>query len=286
MRSLTRPAVAPLLGRLFLGLWVALMVLPLLWMIRTSLASPDGLFSGPFAAAQGPLTLDNYARVLGIGEDGGKILFLPYLRNSLIYTTLVVIGQVTFSTMAGYAFARLHFRGRDTLFALFLSGLMLPPIFTALPNFVLMKNLDLLDTFTALVAPTFFMSPFAVFFMRQFLLGVPHELEEAAQLDGCNRWQVFARVVVPSVRGPILTLAIVTAVTAWNDYLWPLLVATDENTKVLNVGLSSFLAQTRSTQPDWSGLMAGSVLSVLPVLALLLLFGRQLVSSMSFTGVK
>ncbi|GAB78871.1 carbohydrate ABC transporter membrane protein 2, CUT1 family [Austwickia chelonae] len=281
-----RPTAFGVFGIAFLTLWVLLEILPLLWVLRTSLAPRDTLFSSPFAAAQGAWTLDNYARVLGVGPDSdSELQFLAYLSNSVVYTTIVVTGQVTFSTMAGYAFARLTFPGREFLFGIFLSGLMVPPIFTALPNFVLMKNLDLLDTFAALAAPTFFVTPFAVFFMRQFFLGVPRELEEAAMLDGCNRWQIFTRVVAPCVSGPIITLAIVTAVTTWNDYLWPLLVGT-ETTKVLNVGLSSFLAQSRSQQPDWAGLMAGSVLSVLPVLVILSVFGRRLVASLNFTGVK
>jgi multiple sugar transport system permease protein len=163
---------------------------------------------------------------------------------------------------------------------------MVPPIFTLLPNFTLVKNLGLIDTFAGMVAPSLLMTPFAVFFLRQFFLSVPREVEEAAVIDGAGRWGIFWRVVMPMSRGPLITIALTTSVWAWKDFLWPLLVGRGEQTRVLTVALGVFLQQSPNTQPDWTGLMAASVLSVLPVLALLVFLGKRLVQSLNFTGIK
>jgi multiple sugar transport system permease protein len=163
---------------------------------------------------------------------------------------------------------------------------MVPPIFTLLPNFVLIKNLNLINTFAGMVAPSILMTPFAVFFLRQFFLSIPRDVEEAARLDGSGPWGVFWRIVLPMSRGPLITIALTTTVWAWKDYLWPLLVGREEQTRVLTVALGVFLQQSPNTRPDWTGLMAGSTLSVLPVLILLIFLGRRLVQSLNFTGIK
>ena len=129
-----------------------------------------------------------------------------------------------FSALAAYAFARLTWPGRNIVFFVFLTALMVPPIFTALPNFILIKNLGLLGTFPGLIAPYFFMTPFAIFFLRQFFLGINREVEEAAKLDGAGHWRIFFRIILPMSWAPITTLAILTLINMWNEYLWPLLV--------------------------------------------------------------
>ena len=124
--------------------------------------------------------------------------------------------------MAAYAFARLKFPGRDKLFFLFLTAMMIPPIFTLIPNFVLIKNLGWLNTFPGIVAPFFLMTPFAIFFLRQFFLGISKEVEEAALLDGAGRWKIFRQLIVPMMAAPLATLAVLTYITAWHEYMWPL----------------------------------------------------------------
>lgn len=278
-----------------LWLWIAITVIPLLWMLRTSLTTNSELFSG----AQGLLpqrpTLVNFKRVLGFssqaeaaaaGGTGAEFNYLRYVANSLAFTAVTVFGQVAFCTAAGYAFARLRFRGRDQIFALFLLGLLVPGIFTTIPNFVLIKNLGLLNTFPGLIAPFLLMSPFAIFFMRQFFLSFPVEVEEAARLDGLGRFRTFWQVVLPMSRPPMITLAVITAVTQWNEFLWPLLVANQDAVRVITVALSVFQSQSPGTQVDWSGLMAASSLSVIPVALILLVFGRRMVGSIQLTGFK
>lgn len=284
-----------LLGWTVLAVFLLATIFPFYWMVRTAITPAGDLFTDSTSLLPDHPTMINFWRILGLvdaetareaGGSGAKINFLRYTLNSGIYS-LVIAGVQTFCcAMAGYAFARLRFPGRDFVFAVMIAALMVPPIFTLLPNFTLVKNLGLIDSFAGMVAPSLLMTPFAVFFLRQFFLSVPREVEEAAVIDGAGRWGIFWRVVMPMSRGPLITIALTTAVWAWKDFLWPLLVGRGEQTRVLTVALGVFLQQSPNTQPDWTGLMAASVLSVLPVLALLVFLGKRLVQSLNFTGIK
>ncbi|MET8667629.1 carbohydrate ABC transporter permease [Streptomyces tendae] len=281
--------------------WVVLVValvatvFPFYWMVRTALTPAADLYSDSTGLVPQHPTTINFLRVLGLtsqeeamaaGGSGAQVDFLRYLLNSVVYSGLIAVLQTLCCAMAGYAFARLRFPGRDAVFGVLIAALMVPPIFTVMPNFVLVKNLDWLNTFAGMVAPSVLMTPFAIFFLRQFFLSIPREVEEAAVLDGVGAWGLFWRVVLPMSRGPLLTIGLTTTVWAWKDYLWPLLTGRDEETRVLTVALGIFQQQSPNTSPDWTGLMAGSTLSVLPVLVLLILLGRRLVESLNFTGVK
>ncbi len=199
---------------------------------------------------------------------------------------LVGIGQTLFSSMAAYAFARFKFPGRNQIFFIYLTGLMIPGIVLFLPNYVFIRQLGWIGTFQGIIAPSFLMSPFAVFFMRQFFLGLNHELEEAALLDGATQFGVFWRIALPLMSGPLLTLALLTFIGSWNDYLWPLLVGRDESVRVLTVALSVFREQTPQGAPDWAGLMAGATVAIIPTLILFVFFGRRVVDSVQFSGFK
>ncbi len=280
---------------LALGLAVLITVFPFYWMVRTALTPSADLFTDAGSLWPHHPTLINFARVMGLvdpararaaGGSGAQINFLRYTLNSIVYSGLIAAGQTFCCAMAGYAFARLRFPGRDLTFGVIVAALMVPPIFTLLPNFSLVKDLGLINTVPGMVAPTLLMTPFAVFFLRQFFLSIPRDVEEAALLDGTGRWGVFFRIVVPMSRGPLITIALTTTVWAWKDFLWPLLVGRGEQTRVLTVALGVFLQQSPNTQPDWTGLMAGSTLSVLPVLVLLIFLGKRLVQSLNFTGIK
>lgn len=283
------------LSLLTLVFFIAVTIFPFLWMVRTAFTPSADLFTDTLAPFPKRPTLANFERVLGLstveeaqaaGGSGARMNFLLYLRNSVIYTVVTVVGQVLSCSMAGYALTRLRFRGRGLVFGAFMAGLMVPPIFTLLPNFALVKELGLLNTFGGLVAPALLMTPFTIFFLRQFFLSIPTEVEEAAVLDGAGRWQVFWRVVMPMSRGPLLTISLTLAVWTWKDFLWPLLVAPDEGTRVLTAALSVFLQQSPNSRPDWTGLMAAATLTVVPVLVLLVAFGRRLVDSINFSGGK
>lgn len=277
-------------------LWLAILltVFPFYWMVRTALTDSDAIYTSNGSLLPPNLTFDNFARVLGLtdlatsqaaGGSGARVNFLLYLRNSIVFTVLIVVGQTLCCAMAGYALARLRFRGREVIFSIFVGSLMIPPILTLLPNFTLVKSLGLLNTFAGLVAPTMLMTPFAVFFLRQFFLSTPREVEEAARIDGASTWTVFWRIVLPMNFGPLFTIGLTTAVWTWKDYLWPLLVGPKEDTRVLTAALGIFLQQQPNAHPDWTGLMAASTLTVIPVLVLLLVFGKRLVAALDFTGV-
>ncbi|KQW07132.1 carbohydrate ABC transporter permease [Streptomyces sp. Root369] len=278
-----------------MGAIVLVTLLPFYWILRTALSTNSGLA----AHASDPLPVNptgtGFARALGLestkdaiaqGGAGGGLKFWRYLLNSVVVSTLVTVCQIFFSAMAAYAFARLRWRGRDKVFALFLAGLMVPTIFTLLPNFVLIKELGLIDNLLGIALPTMFMTPFAVFFLRQFFMNVPREVEEAALLDGAGKVRIFFRVLLPMASTPVLTLAVLTYITSWNDYFWPLMVSYSDNSRVLTVALAIFRAQTPQSGVDWSGLMAATLIAALPMLLLFGFFARRIVSTISFTGIK
>ncbi|MEV7908644.1 carbohydrate ABC transporter permease, partial [Streptomyces anulatus] len=168
---------------------VVVTVFPFYWMVRTAFTDANHLFTDNFSLIPGHLTLANFERVLGLstvaeaqaaGGSGASLDFLLYLRNSVVYTSVVVVAQTLSCALAGYALARLRFRGREAVFSTFVAALMIPPIFTLLPNFAMVRSLGLLNTFAGLVAPILLMTPFTVFFLRQFFLSLPREVEEAA----------------------------------------------------------------------------------------------------------
>ncbi|PWI14708.1 sugar ABC transporter permease [Streptomyces sp. Act143] len=274
---------------------VLVTLLPFYWILRTALSSNTALAAHPGDPLPVDFTTGGFERALGLqsteeaiaqGGAGGGLKFWRYLINSVVVSTLITVCQIFFSAMAAYAFARLRWRGRDKVFGLFLAGLMVPTIFTLLPNFVLIKQLGLIDNLLGIALPTMFMTPFAVFFLRQFFMNVPREVEEAALLDGAGKVRIFFRVMLPMASTPILTLGVLTYITSWNDYFWPLMVSYSDSSRVLTVALAIFRAQTPQTGYDWSGLMAATLIAALPMLLLFGVFARRIVSTISFTGVK
>ncbi|WP_033440375.1 carbohydrate ABC transporter permease [Saccharothrix sp. NRRL B-16314] len=282
-------------GWVVLGLLVLITLFPFYWMLRISLSDNRALAANAGSMLPADLTLGAFERVLGLsslsearaqGGSGASIDFWRYLVNSVVTSAVITAGQVLFSAMAAYAFARLRWRGREAVFFVFLTALMIPPIFTALPNFVLMRDLNLLNTYAAIILPFFFMTPFAVFFLRQFMLGISREVEEAARIDGAGHLRTFFRIILPMSRAPLMTLTLLAYITAWNEYFWPLLVGQGENVRVLTVALGVFRSQTPQGSPDWAGLMAATLLAALPVIALFVAFGRRIVDSIQFSGIK
>jgi multiple sugar transport system permease protein len=278
-----------------MALLIFITLFPMWWVLRTALSPQKLLFSDTTSLLPVEFTLNNFARVLGLlsteeavaaGGSGQAINFFLFLRNSFIVTTLLVSGQVFFSSLAAYAFARLHFPFRDKLFFLYITALMVPSIVTLIPNFILIRNLGWLDTFQGIVSPKFLMTPFAVFFLRQFFLGINREIEEAAKIDGAGLFGIFWKIVLPMSVAPITTLAILTFITEWNDYLWPFLVGKAEGVRVLTVALGIFRSQTPQGAPDWGGLMAGAVVAMVPILILFGLTGRKAIDSIQFSGIK
>jgi multiple sugar transport system permease protein len=263
--------------------------------LRTAFSTSKSLFTDPASLLPVDFTTGAFQRVLGLatpaeaqaeGGSGAAVNFWLYLRNSVIFATLTTAGQVFFCALAAYAFARLRWPGRDIVFFVFLTSLMIPPIFTMLPNFILIKNLGLINTMPGLVLPFFLMTPFSIFFLRQFFLGISKEIEEAAKIDGAGHWRIFFRIVLPMSTAPIVTLFILTFINMWNEYFWPLLVGSGENARVLTVAIGVFRSQTPQGSPDWAGLMAAVLIAALPILILFFAFAKKIVNSIGFSGLK
>jgi multiple sugar transport system permease protein len=289
------PSIGRIAAWAMMGLVILMVLVPFYWMVRTGLATKVELYANPTQITPPGFTLENFQRVLGLlstadavaaGGSGQSLNFWQYLRNSVIVTVLIVAGQVTFSALAAYAFARLNFPLRDQIFFLYIVALMVPGIVTLIPNFVLIRSLGWLNTYQGIAAPSFLMSPFAVFFLRQFFIGINREVEEAAKIDGASLFRIFWGVVVPISGPPLATLGILTFISTWNDYLWPLLVGSDESVRVLTVALGVFRSQTPQGSPDWGGLMAGAVLSILPSIILFTVLGKKVINSIQFSGYK
>jgi multiple sugar transport system permease protein len=291
-RSINLPRLSGYAALIVLGI---VSVLPLWIALKTALTDSGALFTSASSALPDHPSLFNFERVLGLVNAAdprlartgfGKIDFLQALCNSAIFTASVVIPQVFFSAMAAFAFARLRFPGRNFVFFLFIAATMIPAAVLFIPNFILMKDLGWLNTFQGMAAPFALMTPFSVFFLRQMFLSTPHELEEAARIDGASFITIFFRVILPVNSSALATLTILTSLGMWNEFFWPFLIARDRSVQVMAVAINSFRTQQAGGSPDWTGLMACTVLGIIPVALLLIFFGRKVVESLQFSGLK
>jgi ABC-type glycerol-3-phosphate transport system permease component len=292
--SLRRPTVGRSVAWIYIVIILIVTIFPFYWIVRTAVSSDAALSLNPQSLLPVGFTLSGFARILGFakGNDSGttgslsSVDFLLYLRNSTIYAVALTSCVVFFSTLAAYAFARLQWRGRNVIFSLFLAALMVPGIMTLLPNFIFVKNLGLLNSLPGLILPGALFSAFNIFFLRQFMLGLSNEIDDAAKIDGAGPIRSLFTVTIPMTAAPITTLTILTFINTWNDYFWPLLVTNNPSTEPLTVGLAIFQQNSPTIAPDWSGLMAATLVSALPMLLVFLIFGRRIVNSIGFTGIK
>ena len=290
--------------RLPLGRWLgyaALVILAIislgpLWIaLKTALSGPTAWLTSAGSVLPHETTLFNFQRVLGFMDASdprltqtgmAKIDFFRALLNSAIFTALAVIPQIFFSATAAYAFARLKFPGRNLLFFLFIAATMIPGAVLFIPNFILIRDLGWLNTFQGMAAPYALMTPFAVFFLRQMFLSTPKDVEEAARIDGASYFSIFFRVILPMHKASLATLAILTTVSTWNEFFWPFLIGREEGVRVIAVAINAFRTQQQAGSPDWTGLMACTILGMIPMIALLVFFGRKVVESFQFSGGK
>jgi ABC-type glycerol-3-phosphate transport system permease component len=295
MRTARRVRPGRIIAWIYLIGIVLVTVFPFYWILRTALSNNYALLADPSSPLPVDFTWGPFRRVLGLaseaeavaeGGSGASIELGRYILNSVIYATVSTALIVFFSMLAAYAFARLQWRGRELMFSMFLAALMVPGILTLLPNFVLIKELGLLNTFAGMILPGALFSAFNIFFLRQFMLGLSTETEEAALLDGAGRVRILFGITLPMSSGPLITLSILGFIGMWNDYFWPLLVTTDETVQPLTLALAVFKQSSPQAQPDWAGLMAATLVAALPMLVLFLVFGRRIVNSIGFTGLK
>ena len=256
---------------------VLVMLVPLLWMVSTSFKPQDQIFGETFSLIPSPPTLDNYVAAMS------KVPLARYFANTLVVAVVVTSGQLLAAILAGYAFARFTFAGRDLLFLLVLGALLVPHQVTMVPNYLLISELGWLNTYQGLILPQL-VNALGVFLLRQHFMAFPTALVEAARLDGANSWQTLWRVIVPPTRPTVAALAITFFLASWNEYLWPLLVATDRSMQLIQVGIQAFGSSEGGTQ--WGSLMAAATLASLPPFLVFLVAQRQIVNTFVTSGLK
>ena len=260
-----------------LGGGMFLMVVPFLWMLLSSVKPEGEVRRVPPTWLPETWTGENY-RVLFEVLD-----FPTFLLNSLLVATAVTVGNVVFGAMLGYALAKLEFPGKRVVFAVVLGTLMIPGVVTFVPLFILITNMGLTNTLTGMWLP-FLAAPFGVFLMRQYILGLPDELIQAARVDGASELGICFRVIMPLCGPALATVGILTFLGSWNNFLWPLVVATKEEKYTLPVALALYAVGQNST--DYGLLLAGAVVVVLPIIAIFLVLQRYILQGIATTGIK
>lgn len=267
---------------LFLGLATLLAVGPFVWMLLTALKTGPELYAWPPSFLPKAWTFANFERAWGTGN------FWRLFLNSTVVATAATLSNLLFDSMAAYAFSRLRFPGRDLLFGLVLATMMLPAVVTVIPLFLIVKGLPApgpggwLNSYAGIVAPGA-ATAFGIFLFRQYFQTVPLEIDEAARLDGASTWRIYWQLLMPLSRPAIVTVAIFTFIFQWNDFLWPLVVATDADMYTLQVGMSYF---TTEHSIDWPLLMAAAVIVTLPVLMVYAFLQKHVVGGLTMGGVK
>jgi multiple sugar transport system permease protein len=268
-------AARVLLHTLLLGA-AAIALFPLLWMLSVSFMAGGEASAFPPPLLPGHGTLANYRQLFGQQNIG------RYLANSLWLAALTTLLSLLFNSLAGYAFAKLRFRGREPILKVLLAALVIPSQVAMLPLFLMMKWLGLVNTYAAVVVPAM-AGIFGVFLVRQYALTIPDELLEAARIDGASETRIFVSIVLPALRPILVTLAVFSSLGAWNDFMWPLIVLSDQDWQTAPVALA---ALSREHVQDNELMMAGSVVTILPVLVLFLILQRHYIQGLMLGGVK
>jgi multiple sugar transport system permease protein len=272
-----RAQLANALTHLALIACSAVVLLPLLYQLSTSLKEAGDVFLFPPQWIPNPIRWQNYADAIT------AIPFFTYLGNTVLVTALSIVGKVLSVTLVAFAFSRLQWWGRDTLFFVMLATLMLPPHVTLIPQFILFRQLGWINTFLPLIVPEFFGGPFLTFLVRQFFLTIPRDLDDAARIDGCSSFSVYWRIIMPLSWPAILMVVIMVFNNTWNDFLHPLIYLQSQDKFTLALGLRFFQGEASTS---WNLLMAASLLTMLPVIVLFFAAQRYFLQGIVFTGVK
>ncbi len=273
LRGATRAAV--LYALLMIG--AAIMIVPFLWMISSSLKSQFQIFLTPPVWIPNPAIWSNYPDALNALPFGQAYL------NSFIVATIVVVSTLVTSSMAAYSFARIQFPFRDVLFVLFLAMLMVPIQVTIIPLFLIMKNLGWVNSLASIIVPFSLFNAFGVFLLRQFIKGMPIEMEEAAIVDGANRWTLYWRITLPLIKPALSALAIFTFLGQWNNFFYPLIMLSSPDKFTVPLMLNQFRGEYTV---DWALMMAASAIAIIPVLIVYVIGQRYIIEGIAITGLK
>jgi multiple sugar transport system permease protein len=268
-----------LLAKAVLFVVALVMLAPLLWMISTSLKPESEIFLNVPRWIPWPVTFHNYQE---LANRAGEAPVFRWLFNSVFVATSHTMLVLFVDSLAAYAFARLTFPGREPLFMLVVATMIIPGQVTLIPVFLIIQKLHWFNTYQALIVPGA-AGGFGVFLLRQFLLGIPRDLEEAAQLDGCGRWTIYWRVILPLARPALATLAIFSFLGSWNDFMWPLIITNEIAMRTLPIGITIF--QGRYTT-EYGVMMAAATVATLPVILAFLLFQKQIIKGIALSGLK
>ncbi len=252
------------------------MLVPFLWMLSTSLMSDLEVYQFPPRFIPAVLRWSNFAEAMTLQPFG------RFFLNTMIVAAASVIGQLTFCSMAAYAFARLQFRWRDKIFALYLSTMMIPAIVTIIPAFLIINTFGWINTYWALFTPTL-SSVWGIFLLRQFFLTIPKDLEDAARVDGASEFTIFWKVILPLSKPALATLAIFAFMASWKDFLWPLIVTNRVDMRTVEVGIANF---SNLYTTDWPHQMAAAVVVMLPIVIVFIIAQKYFVKGITMTGLK
>jgi len=259
-------------GYILLTIGAFSMLVPFLWMVSVSLMQNAQIFAYPPKYIPNPVVISNYTAVFKVAP------IAKYFLNSLFVAAVTVVGQIITASLAGYAFARLKFKHKNLLFFLVLITMMIPPQVNIIPLFFMMREFGWLNTYQALIVPGMF-GGFGIFLMRQWFMSLPREVEEAARIDGCNIFQIFHKVALPLALPVVATLAVFTFIVTWNSFMWPLITVSSESMRTLPLGLAEF-KDSFVDITDWAQLMACSVISCIPVIAVFLLGKKYFINNL------
>lgn len=264
-------------GYAVLLIFAVIFLLPFYWMFATALKGDEQLFLLPPAWVPSPAVWENFAQVFR------EVPFDKFLINSMVLVVWNVVGQVLSCTLVAYGFARLRFPGRDILFFVLLATLMVPRQVTLVPQFILFAKLGWVNTYLPLVLPAFAGSPFLIFLMRQYMMSIPMDLDEAATIDGANRLQILRHVIAPISMPAIVLVAVFTFTDVWNDFMGPLIYLNDPEKFTVTLGLSFFQG---AKETSWNLLMAGSLMAMIPPMILFFLAQKRLLGGLAAAGIK
>jgi ABC-type sugar transport system, permease component len=254
----------------------ALMIMPFVWMLSASFKFEKEIFEFPIRWIPRPFRVSNYVDVWT------KIDFLRYYGNTVKLAVIITAGQIVTCSLAAYSFSRLSYRGRDKIFFAYIATLMIPWQAIMIPQFMIIKGLGLYQTHWSIILLQVF-SPFGVFLLRQFMLGIPMELSQAAKIDGCSEFQIYGRIIMPLAKPALATLVIFTFNFVWNDYLGPLIYLDDDKLRTIQVGLTAF----RTTYgASYGPILAGTVCALLPVVIIYIAAQKYVIEGIAFSGLK
>lgn len=275
--SRQRPWLRQLLGHLVLIVLAAIFTIPFFWLLSTSLKPPEQLFRLPPEWIPSPVMWSNYAKATTF------IPFFRYFGNTLYITMFNVFAILISCSLVAYGFARIQWPGRDSLFMVLISTLMIPGAVTLIPTFIIFRNLGWVGTPNPLTWPAFTGNAFYIFLLRQFFLTIPGELSAAAKIDGASEFQIYWRIILPLARAALASVALFTFMANWNDFLGPLIYLGDKNQFTLAIGLYGFLSRVRT---EWGPLMAASTIMISPVVVLFFFTQRTFIQGITMTGIK